>query len=172
MVSGNWNNNDGLYLKYGTSKATAAAAGDFLAYGSNRIIELKISDLTTLTTTAAILDDNVYVPTNCIIEQVEIISDTAATSGGSATLSVGLMKDDRSTTISDTALISALALTSIDGTGEKTTLTLGSTSAGTKIGTTIGSDRGYITAKYGTAAFTAGAVTIRIYYRGTGTITQ
>lgn len=172
MATGNWNNTDGLYLKYGTSKAVPATAGDFVSPGGLRVIELKIADLTTLTTTAAIQDDNVYVPTNCIIEQVEVIADTAATSGGSATLNIGLMKDDRSTTISDTALISAAALTTIDGTGEKTTYVLGTSGAGTKIGTTIGSDRGYITAKYGTAAFTAGAVTVRILYRGTGTITQ
>lgn len=169
---GSWNNSDGLYIKYGTDKATAAKSGDFLAYGDLRCIELKIGDLTALTSSAVIMEDNLFVPTNCIIEEVQVISDTAATSGGSATLNIGLIQDDRSTNISDTALVAALALTAIDGTGEKTTLVLGSTGAGTKIGTTIGSNRGYITAKYGTAAFTAGAVTVRVYYRGTGTITQ
>lgn len=172
MVGGTWYNTDGLYLKYGTTKAVPNIGGDFRMPGELRVMEIKIPDLTTLTSTAAIIDDTLFVPTNCIIEQVETVSDTAATSGGSATLNIGLMKLDRTTTISDTALVNAMALTSIDGTGEKTTLVLGSTGAGSKIGTNIGTDVGYITAKYGTAAFTAGAVTVRIKYRGVGTITQ
>lgn len=171
MASGNWNNNDGLYLKYGTSKATPAAAGDFRAPGGNRIIEVKISDMSTLTTSAAILDDNVFVPTNCIIEFIEVIADTACTSSGTGTFSVGLMKDDRTTTISDTALISAAAFSTLDGQGEKTTYVLGTSGSGTKVGTTIGTDRGYITAKV-SAAYQTGAVTLRISYRGVGTITQ
>ncbi len=171
MASGNWNNNDGLYLKYGTSKATPATAGDFLAYGSNRVIEFKITDMSTLTTSSVIQEDNVFVPTNCIIEFIEVIADTACTSSGSGTFSVGLYKDDRTTAISETALLSAVAFSTLDGQGEKTTYTLGTSGAGTKVGTTIGSDRGYISAKV-SAAYQTGAVTIRIHYRGTGTITQ
>lgn len=169
---GTWLNNDGLYLKFGPTKTTPAAAGDYLSYGETRDIEITISDLTTLTTTAAIIDDNTWVPANVIIESVQVFADTAATSGGSATLSIGLMQNDRTTTVSDTAFVAALAFASFDAAGETTLLTTGVTGAGTKVGTTVGTTTGYITAKYGTAAFTAGAVRIRIRYRGFGTITQ
>lgn len=171
MVTGNWNNNDGLYLKYGTSKAVPATAGDFLGLGSNRIIEFKIADMSTLTTSSVIQEDNLFLPTNCIIEFVEVIADTVCTSSGSGTLSVGLYKDDRTTAISETAILSAFPFASIDAQGEKTIVPVAGTGAGTKIGTTIGSDRGYLSAKV-SAAYQTGAVTIRIHYRGTGTITQ
>jgi hypothetical protein len=169
---GSWMNNDGLYLKFGTTKATPGTAGDFLSYGETRDIEFVISDLTTLTTTAAIIDDNTWVPANVIIESVQIFTDTAATSGGSATLSIGLMGNDRTTTVSDTAFVSALAFTAFDAAGETTLISAGSSGAGTKVGTTVGATTGYITAKYGTAVFTAGAIRVRIRYRGFGTITQ
>ncbi len=81
------------------------------------------------------------------------------------------MKYDRTTTISDTALVAAIPLASVDGTGETTILTGGSTYAGTKVGTTVGTDPGYITAKIaGTAG--VGVIKVRIRYRGVPPITQ
>lgn len=168
MTSGNWMNSDGLYIQYGTSKATPATAGDYLSYGETREIELTV-DLTTLTTSAVIQDNVTFVPTNCLIEQVEVIADTAATGGTS--FSVGLVKLDRSTAVSTTAFVAAMVLASVDAAGEKTILTAGSTYAGTKIGTTVGSDPGYLTA-LAAGTFTAGVVKVRIKYRGIGTITQ
>jgi len=42
MVAGNWLNYDGLYLQYGTQKAVPELAGDYLAYGSTRSLEVLI----------------------------------------------------------------------------------------------------------------------------------
>jgi hypothetical protein len=39
MVSGNWYNQDGLYLQYGTQKAVPEVGGDYLIYGETREIE-------------------------------------------------------------------------------------------------------------------------------------
>lgn len=39
MVSGYWNNQDGLYLQYGTQKAVPEVGGDYLVYGETREIE-------------------------------------------------------------------------------------------------------------------------------------
>lgn len=39
MSTGNWFNQDGLYLQYGTAKAVPEAGGDYLVYGETREIE-------------------------------------------------------------------------------------------------------------------------------------
>jgi hypothetical protein len=39
MVAGNWFNQDGLYLQYGTQKAVPEIGGDYLIYGETREIE-------------------------------------------------------------------------------------------------------------------------------------
>lgn len=39
MVAGNWTNQDGLYLQFGTQKAVPEIGGDYLAYGETREIE-------------------------------------------------------------------------------------------------------------------------------------
>jgi hypothetical protein len=43
MVTGNWLNNDGLPLFYGTSKPVPELGGDYVMYGENREIEVMIS---------------------------------------------------------------------------------------------------------------------------------
>jgi hypothetical protein len=43
MVSGNWLNQDGLYLQYGVTKAVPEVAGDYLAYGDTREIALTLN---------------------------------------------------------------------------------------------------------------------------------
>lgn len=43
MSTGNWLNNDGLYLQFGTSKAIPEIGGEYMVYGDNREIELMIN---------------------------------------------------------------------------------------------------------------------------------
>jgi hypothetical protein len=127
------------------------------------MIELFIDDMTDLGTTAAIQDYNVVVPKNARIEKVEVITQTAVTSGGSATLNVGLKRTDNSTELDYDGLVAALALASFNSAGETVALTVGSTSAGALIGTTLAYN-GYLTVDYDTAAFTAGAIRVRVYF--------
>lgn len=157
-----WYNADGLYVKFGQEEAASGKVGMVRTAGPQQMAEIFL-DLTTLTSSAVILDYNAVLPKSARIEKIEVIAQTAATSGGSATLSVGLVRTDTTTNISDTALISALALTAYDAAGETTSITVGGTGAGSSLGTTL-ANNGYITAKYGTAAFTAGALRIRVYY--------
>jgi hypothetical protein len=42
MVAGNWFNQDGLYIQYGTQKAVETVGGDYLVYGETREIEMLI----------------------------------------------------------------------------------------------------------------------------------
>ena len=169
MSSGTWLDPDGLYRKYGTAKATAAAGGDYLSFGDTREVDIKL-DLTTLTSSAAVVAnaDNIFFPSDMLVEQVEVFVETGAVGGTS--FSVGVIQTDRSTTVSDTAFVSALATASVNTAGDKVTLNVGSTSVGNKVGTTTGT-AGYISAK-AVGTYTAGVVRVRIKYRGTGTITQ
>lgn len=153
-------NADGLYWKSGQTEGVAGNAGEFNVGGNTHYVEYEI-DLVSLTSTAAILDDNVSLPVGARIEEVVVIGEVAATSGGSATLNVGLIRTDRSTNLSDTALVSAYAFANYDANGEENVLRVGSTGAGSAIGTT-NANVYYVTAKYGTAAFTAGRVILRV----------
>lgn len=169
MSSGSWKNSDGLYLEFGTTKQAVDVAGEYKTYGDFREINIRL-DLTTLTSTPAIISQNLKFPTGCRIAQVTVITDTAATGTG-ATLDLGLQAEDRSTEIDYNGLIAALPLTSMDAVGETSAITVGSTGAGALLGTST-SSVGYLTANYNTAAFTAGAVDIRVFYYGRGVITQ
>lgn len=170
MAGGNWLDPDGLYRQYGTSKAVPTTNGDYLSYGEFREIEFTI-DLTTLTTSPAIMGNTTFIGSNVFIEQVEIDTEVAATGGTS--FSVGTMRLDRSTVVSNTSFVNAALLATHDANGEKTILTGGSTGAGGLIGTTTSfTDNGaYITALCA-GTYTAGRVKVRIKYRGIGTITQ
>lgn len=156
---------DGLLRKYGTEKAVPNKGGEFKTYGELRTIEVKV-DLTTLTTgtgSASILTDQVFVPSGVRVEEVEVVALTSASTTSTATLNVGLIKTDRTTLLSATALVSGLAVTAIDSTGEKTVLRVGSTSAGSSIGTTTTAVH-HIMANTSTGTFNAGAAIVRVKY--------
>lgn len=170
MSTGNWYNSDGLYLQYGTSKSTVEPVGEYKTYGDFREINVRL-DLTTLTSSAAIIANNLKFPIGMRIAQINVITDTAATGTG-ATLDIGLQKDDRSTELDYNGLVAALPLTSLDSVGETTSITVGGTGAGALLGTTLTDVGSYLTANYNTAAFTAGTVDVRIFLYGRGTITQ
>lgn len=158
-----WYNSDGLYIKYGVEEAGAGTAGEYRTTGPQQMAEVVISPMTALTSTAVIQDYNTIIPKNARIEKVEVIAQTACTSGGAATLSIGLIRTDTTTAYAATGFVNALALTSIDAAGETTVLVPGSTGAGTLIGTTL-ANNGYFVANWGTSAYTAGAVRCRVYY--------
>ena len=156
-----WKNNDGLFLKFGTENAVSNTGGEYRTNGALHEIEVKI-DLTTLGTSASIQSDQIFFPKNARIEEVEVVTHTAATGTG-AVLNIGLQQTDRSTEIDYDGFVAAAALTTLDAAGEKTVLRVGSTGAGALIGAT-NSTVGYITADYDTAAFTAGVIYVRIRY--------
>jgi hypothetical protein len=157
---GTWFNPDGLFVKFGTDKTITNRAGEYRTLGALRDIELKI-DLTALTTTGVIQSDQTFIPDGYRLEEVEVVAQTAATSGGAPTLDIGLVRNDRTTVVSQTTFVAALAMTAIDAAGEKNVLRVGSTGAGASMGAII-TNGGYILARANTAAFTAGSVVIRI----------
>ena len=166
---GTWLNSDGLYRKFGTDSATATTAGDYSKDGPNRMIELDIN-VASLTTSSAIMADTTFIPAGVFIDKVELIATTALQTITS--LSIGAVKFDRSTAIAENAIADAVVIADLNGAGETKTLTGPAVSggAGTKVGTTFGSDPGYITAKIAGSTGT-GVVKVRIFYRGVPPIT-
>lgn len=184
MSSGNWMNGDGLYLEFGTTKATTQDMGVYHSHEGLQYVDFGL-DLTTLTTAVSILSQTTFFPpagasaggnsNTWIIERAELAVDTAATSGTSATLKVGLVQDDRTTVPSnyDHAIINAETTAAMATVGDRQvyigadSVPAGSTHGGTLIGTTPAAATGpyYITAQTGTGTFTAGKVRVRIYFR-------
>lgn len=159
-----WNNNDGLYVKFHKELATKGSAGAVpVADDTLHVVEAVIT-LTDLGTTEAIVDNHTVIPSGSFIEEVVVVADVAATSGGSPTLDVGLIRQDRTTAYDDDGLVAALAMTSYDAIGERTTLTKGVSGAGALVGTVL-ANSGVITASRNTATYTAGVVRVRIKYR-------
>lgn len=188
MSSGSWTNSDGLYLQFGTAKATAETGGDFLAYGSNRIAEVVVNVGTlssSVATASTPVSNTLFFPQgqNLFIEKVEVVTEVAlsATSGA---ISVGLVQDDRTTvpTNGATAFVAAATTTNFTTAGEIVTFTGGSASAGALIGTyntswnsnTSGTNSvgGYVTAFMSGTSSATGQLRVRIYYHGVGTITS
>jgi cell division protein YceG involved in septum cleavage len=157
-----WTNDDGLRITTGVDEATQAKAGEYRLAGNMHMVETEFT-ATSLATGAAVLDYNTVFPNGARIEKVEVVAETACTSGGSAVLNVGFIRTDLSTELDYDGLVAALALTSIDADGDVVTLIQGSTGHGALVGTTLAYD-GYLTADYDTAAFTAGKLLVRVYF--------
>lgn len=159
-----WLNSDGLIVKFGASEADQGRAGEYRQTGPYHLTECVIPDMTKLTTSNVILDDMTVIPNGAIIDKVEVLTEVAVT-GSSAVMNVGLMYDeDRTTLISATALVAAIPTTQMSAAADLVTSTAGSTYAGASIGATL-TKNGLFCANYATAAFTAGKVFIRVYWR-------
>lgn len=164
----NFFDGDGLLRKYGTTKAIPNKGGEYKTYGDVRELEFKL-DISTLTTTATTISDQVFWPKGVFLEEVTLECQTAFAT--STSFSVGLLQsNDRTTSVSDTAFVNALtsASGSLDTAGKRVTLVTGSTSAGSLMGTVpIAANAafsGYVTAKIAGSAGT-GIILVRIKYR-------
>lgn len=167
MATVSWQNADGLGVSLGTNEATQRQGGEYRTSGPLRFTEIVLPDLTVLTSTAGgtILDNLIVLPKNARIEEVEVEVYTAATSGGSATIDIGLVRLDRSTELDFNGLVAAATVASVNTAGKRLNLINGSTSAGALIGTTTANPSMFV-ANYTTAAFTAGALRVRVKWVG------
>lgn len=161
-------NTDGLYIKTGREEGALAVGGTYRTAGPLQCTEVKMTLVTDAPVASAIVGSasgqlGTIIPGGVRIEAVEVITETAVTSGGSATLDVGLVRLDRTTEIDNNGLVAALAIASFNAVSERTYFVSGVTGAGALIGTTT-ANPGYIVANYGTAAFTAGKTIVRVYW--------
>lgn len=158
-----WTNNDGLYVRFGTEQGTVTTAGEYpTPTAGMHVTEARIT-ATGLGTASAIVANTTVIPSGATIHKVEVIAETACTSGGSAALNIGLHRLDRTTAIDADGLVAALALTAIDTLGETSELVKGSTGAGALIGTEL-ANPGLLVADYDTAAYTAGEILVKVYW--------
>jgi hypothetical protein len=176
MVAGNWMNNDGLYIQYGTSKAVPTTMGDYLSYGETREVEFTVTFANAVPAGQYILGNTTMFPSGVFIEQVEMDVEVAAAGGTS--FSIGTVRADRTTTgTGGTAagtFINGEVLATITPAGKKVIYTAGTSGAGTGIGTTTNFTDGFAYIAITTVGtFTGGGTAkIRIKYRGIGTTTQ
>lgn len=171
MVGGNWFNNDGLFIQYGTSKAVPTTMGDYQMPGEWRDIEFTLT-MAPLTTTPVIQGNTTFLPSGVFIESVKTNVEVAGAGGTS--ISIGTMRADRTTVISNTALLNAQVLASHDAAGETNEYTVAAAGGGGGlVGTTTSftDNFAYITALCA-GTYSAGVMKVRIRYRGIGTITQ
>ena len=158
-----WTNNDGLTIYYGASESVPATGGEYESDGLWREVEVKL-DLTTLTSTAGTVVSRVQIPFGYQLGRVEVIADTAATSGGSATLDVGFKLMAAGTENDYNGAVAALPLANINVDGELNRLDPGVSYAGALVGKVVEADEvSLVTANYNTAAFTAGKVRVRFF---------
>lgn len=202
MTQGSWFNNDGLFLQFGTQKANPEVGGDYLAYGQQRVTEVMI-DLVSLTTNPQVQSLTTFWPTgfNIQVDKVEVEVDQASVGGTSFSVGIGNFIAGANSTVTfrtegqptasayafntytqsvppvnalaSTAFVSALVNASTNAAGDLVTLTAGSTSAGTLIGTSFNNSTNqevYITA-LAAGTYTGGLVRVRIFWKGVGTIT-
>ncbi len=167
---GSWLNSDGLYIEYGPDEVTVVDGGELKAFGSLHEVEVEIPLASLSTSTQLILSDTITIPNGARIEKVVLAVEVAATSGGSATLDIGLVDQDRSTELDFNGLVAALALAEMSDLGAVITFVNGADSTpagesgdGALVGTTL-TNTGLITANAGTAVFTAGRLKCRIYW--------
>lgn len=157
-----WTNKDGLTIYYGKDEGKAGNGGEYESDGLWREVEV-VLPLTSLTNTTAVIS-KVQIPDSFQVGRVEVIADTAATSGGSAVLNVGFRRLIAGTDVATTGAVAALPLANLNVDGELTRLDAGVTYAGTLVGGVVSTtDTTVLTASWGTAAFTAGKVRIRLF---------
>ena len=159
---GTWTNNDGLRIKIGRTEANVTQGGEYNVTGPDHVVEVRFN-LTSLGTATALLEPGIIIPKGARIDEVVVISETAATSGGAAALNIGLVRLDNTTAIDEDGLVAALALSAINVAGEENELTAGVTGAGALVGTTL-ANAGKLVADYDTAAYTAGTVLVRVRF--------
>lgn len=156
-----WTNSDGLIVRLGTTEAEVTRGG-MLDTNGDLVWEFVI-DLANLGSASAVLEDtqDIVFPSSFMCTQVEVINETAAT-GTNATLNLGLLRQDRSTTYTAAGFLSAAPRTDWDAVGETLVYRVGTSGAGAFLGVPL-VNAGVLCADYDTAAFTAGRVRVRIY---------
>lgn len=115
-------NNDGLEVRFGSSKATLLLGGTLKTFGELKEVHLKIVGLS-VTATHVPIDKRINIPSNSYIDEGILVVDTLFTTGsGTPALNLGLMNDDGDgtfSTLDDDGLDVAIALSGVLDTLDK-----------------------------------------------------
>ncbi len=165
---GTWLNSDGLYIKYGTDLGVSgSAAGEYKTFGPARMIEVEV-ELSELTATETILNDVTWLPANCQIERVDVVTEVAAATG--TAIDVGFIRRDRTTEEDYDGLLAAFPTAQMNAVGElisfyeSHTVPTTMTGTGALVGQTLANDSFISASRTDATAFTAGRVKIRIHF--------
>lgn len=156
-----WMNNDGLLIKYGTEEAQVGGGGEYRWDGPLTELEIDIQwNRLAAFGTEKVVDETIRIPNGVLLQSAEFRVITPFTSGGSATLTLGLINPDRSTAYDADGIDATVALTAIDAVNETVTCD------GALIGTVLNAAQGssLVTATVGTANYTAGKGVLRLRY--------
>ena len=156
-----WTNNDGLKVLFGTTQGQSEPGGEPVQAGATRKLVVDV-DLTQLADANAAYAQpfTTELGDGWIINSVTATVLTAATSGGSAVLDLGVIKAGTAGTDDDDGFDAAVALTAIDTIGEVVNCD------GALVNTELDADY-HFAASYDTAAFTAGLIRVVIEYTPT-----
>lgn len=156
-----YTNSDGLYVLTGVDQGATQDKGTTTT-NVTRTLVVNIPSFAAIGSSfgASQIDPmDPVLPANAYITRATLIMSTAATSGGSATLTIGTY-NAAGTAIDADGIDATIALTAMDAIGEVVKCD-GAQANGT---VTIGTAAAYIGLIYGTAAFTAGAGKLLIEY--------
>ena len=154
-------NADGLSQAYGRDQGGPAIGGEIGGVGVDRVavIALDYTDFAAFGTEARLGNLPIYsLPEGALITEAYIDVDTGFVSAGSATLDIGIVKED-GTVVDANGLFAATAKTAIDTVGER------AVGAGALINGAKTTVKSFISATVGTADFTAGAGRLVVTYR-------
>ena len=153
-----WTNSDGLEVRFVNPEAGQTGAG-VSTLGAVKNLVLDFNFATAIT--AAADGHEAFIPAGSYIKAATLIVTTAATSAGTATLSIGLAQKD-GTAINSTGIDATIALTALDAVTEVVKCD-GTLAGGTA---SIGANNGYVytTPTTGADVFTAGRGKLVIEY--------
>jgi hypothetical protein len=158
-----WINSDGLRVRLGNTEAEVTRGGELPSSGEYRTFEFQIT-ATTLATGSAMITDTtgILIPSGFMPTEVHIITETAATSAGNgATINLGLVRQDTTTTYDVDGFLAAWDPDDPTVAGETVIVREGSSGHGALLGTVLAYS-GYLVADWDTEAFTAGEFRILI----------
>lgn len=153
-----YTNADGLFVLTDGDQGEVRGQGETMK-GALKYLIFDIADATTIPTTAAAPQANdPFIPAGSFITNAYTVVTTAFTSGGSATLNIGLYEQDGTAIDADgiDAAIAVAALAANDAVVNNGALVRGTA--------TVGADNAYVAVDFNTAAFTAGAGKVVIEY--------
>jgi hypothetical protein len=156
-----YTNADGLFVLTDNDQGDAVNRG-IMVDAATKWLVYTIEDATLLPDTAGAADVNPndpFIPANAYITRSFTVVETAFTSGGSATLDVGLV-NAAGTEIDLDGIDADASLGSLNAVGDAV-VNNGALVAGS---TGVGSANAYVVASYETAAFTAGKAHVYIEY--------
>lgn len=154
-----YTNTDGLRVLTNDDQGAVKVQGTSgTAMSQVLVMDITFTALGTTFTSTNIDLNNPFIPAGSLIKRADLVMTTAATSSGSATLTIGTYNAAGAAIVA-AGIDSAVALTAIDAVGE--TVRCDGTHT-----TTAGyiAENAYIGAIYGTAAFTAGVGKLYIEY--------